>query len=56
MKYLLWKSRVSLFIEENYGYYDNWESWVVWRELFLANKSPADAAAEGYKTLTAKYA
>lgn len=51
MKYLIWRSKVKTFIEQHYDNHNNWESWVIWRDLFIENKSPELAATEAYKSV-----
>tara|TARA_B100000809_G_scaffold224327_1_gene234413 strand:+ start:234 stop:401 length:168 start_codon:yes stop_codon:yes gene_type:complete len=54
MKYLLWRSRVKAFIEENYPNVENWEALATWRDYFIENKSPALASAEAYERSISK--
>lgn len=48
MIYLRWRKKVQEYIQNNFQNSDNWESWVVWRDYFIDNKSPELAASEAH--------
>lgn len=46
MVYLIWRKNVQEYIQDNFDNADSWEGWVIWRDFFIENKSPALAATE----------
>ena len=52
MIYLLWRASVKSYIEENFENSETWESWLIWRDFFIANKSPALAATEAHEIIS----
>jgi hypothetical protein len=48
MVYLIWRKKVHEYIQDNFDNTENWDNWVIWRDFFLANKSPELAATEGH--------
>ena len=49
MQYLLWRARLKQYFLDNLSLEESvWESWAIWRELYLKSYSPQKAAEETY--------
>jgi hypothetical protein len=51
MKYLFWKFKLWLYINQHCEFTKDWQSWCDWREMFEDGLSAAEAFTECHREI-----